>query len=259
MLLTVDIGNSNIVFGLPEGEGRERRLYRLGTVSERPAEEYFTLADSLFAREGVDLSLVDGAVICSVVPVLVPVLKQVVQRLTGIVPYVINPRSKSGLTLAIPESDTLGSDILAGDAAAAAEYPLPAIIFDMGTATTVTVVDENRRYIGGAILAGVRLGIQALFSGTAQLPSVPIQAPKRAICGTALESIQSGAVFGAAAMMDGLAERFEAELGQKCTLLATGGLAGCIVPHCRREFIYDESLLLRGMELIYGMNCEKHT
>lgn len=257
MLLTVDIGNSNIVFGLPEGDGRSRKLYRLGTVADRPAEEYFALADSLFAREGVDFSQVDGAVICSVVPVLVPVLSQVVQHLTGIAPYVITPRSESGLTLAIPEADTLGNDILAGDAAAAAEYPLPAIIFDMGTATTVTVVDQDRRYIGGAILAGVRLGIQALFAGTAQLPSVPIQAPKQAICGTALESIQSGAVFGAAAMMDGLADRFEAELGQKCTLLATGGLAGCIVPYCRKDFIYDESLLLRGMERIYRLNCKQ--
>ena len=149
MLLTVDIGNSNIVFGLPEGDGRSRKLYRLGTVADRPAEEYSALADSLFARESVDFSQVDGAVICSVVPVLVPVLSQVVQHLTGIVPYVITPRSESGLTLAIPEADTLGNDILAGDAAAAAEYPLPAIIFDMGTATTVTVVDQDRRYIGG--------------------------------------------------------------------------------------------------------------
>lgn len=163
MLLTIDIGNSNIVFGLPAGEGRARRLYRLGTVPERPVEEYFTLAASLFAREGVELGRVDGAVICSVVPVLVPVLSQVVQRLTGITPYIVTSRSKSGLTLAIPEGDTLGNDILAADAAAAAEYPLPAIIFDMGTATTVTVVDQQRRYIGGAILAGVRLGVQALF------------------------------------------------------------------------------------------------
>ena len=127
----------------------------------------------------------------------------------------------------------------------------------MGTATTATVVDKDRRYLGGAILAGVKLGISALFSGTAQLPSVSVEAPPQAICDTALESIQSGAVFGAAAMMDGLADRFEAELGQKCTLLATGGLAGCIVPHCHRKFIYDESLLLRGMELIYRLNCEK--
>ena len=119
------------------------------------------------------------------------------------------------------------------------------------------MVDKNRRYIGGAILAGVRLGINALFAGTAQLPSVSVEAPPKAICDTALESIQSGAVYGAAAMMDGLADRFETELGEKCTLIATGGLAGCIVPHCRREFIYDESLLLRGMERIYRLNCEK--
>ena len=254
MLLTIDIGNSNIVFSL---SGSERKLHRLETMPDRSAEEYLPQVAELFSREKVDLSVVDGAVLCSVVPELVPVMSRVTRELTGLTPYVISPASESGLTLAIAEADTLGADILAADAAAAAEYPLPAIIFDMGTATTVTVVDQQRRYIGGAILPGVRLGINALFSGTAQLPSVPVQAPPRAICGTALESIQSGAVFGAAAMMDGLADRFEAELGEKCTLIATGGLAGCIVPHCRRDFIYDESLLLRGMELIYRMNCEK--
>lgn len=253
MLLTIDIGNSNVVFSL---SGENRRLYRLDTVPQWTAEEYLPRVRELLARENADLSGVDGAVLCSVVPALVPVLSQVVQLLTGLAPYVITPASRSGLTLAIPEANTLGCDILAADAAAAAEYPLPAIIFDMGTATTVTVVDENRRYIGGAILAGVRLGINALFAGTAQLPSVAVEAPKQAICGTALQSIQSGAVFGAAAMMDGMADRFEAELGKKCTLLATGGLAGCIVPHCRRAFIYDESLLLRGMERIYRMNCK---
>ena len=254
MLLTIDIGNSNIVFSL---SGSERKLHRLETMPDRSAEEYLPQVAELFSREKVDLSVVDGAVLCSVVPELVPVMSRVTRELTGLTPYVISPASESGLTLAIAEADTLGADILAADAAAAAEYPLPAIIYDMGTATTVTVVDKDRRYIGGVILPGVRLGINALFSGTAQLPSVPVQAPPRAICGTALESIQSGAVFGAAAMMDGLADRFEAELGEKCTLIATGGLAGCIVPHCRRDFIYDESLLLRGMELIYRLNCEK--
>ena len=254
MLLTIDIGNSNIVFSL---SGSERKLHRLETMPDRSAEEYLPQVAELFSREKVDLSVVDGAVLCSVVPELVPVMSRVTRELTGLTPYVISPASESGLTLAIAEADTLGADILAADAAAAAEYPLPAIIYDMGTAPTDTVVDKDRRYIGGAILPGVRLGINALFSGTAQLPSVPVQAPPRAICGTALESIQSGAVFGAAAMMDGLADRFEAELGEKCTLIATGGLAGCIVPHCRRDFIYDESLLLRGMELIYRMNCEK--
>ena len=254
MLLTIDIGNSNIVFSL---SGSKRKLHRLETMPDRSAEEYLPRVAELFSREKVDLSVVDGVVLCSVVPELVPVMSRVTRELTGLTPYVISPASESGLTLASAEADTLGADILAADAAAAAEYPLPAIIFDMGTATTVTVVDKDRRYIGGAILPGVRLGINALFSGTAQLPSVPVQAPPRAICGTALESIQSGAVFGAAAMMDGLADRFEAELGEKCTLIATGGLAGCIVPHCRRDFIYDESLLLRGMELIYRMNCEK--
>lgn len=169
MLLTIDIGNSNIVFSL---SGAERRLYRLDTVPDWTAEDYLPRVKALFAREKIDLSEADGAVLCSVVPSLIPVLSQVVRQLMGLTPYVITPASRSGLTLAIAEADTLGTDILAADAAAAEEYPLPAIIFDMGTATTATVVDKDRRYLGGAILAGVKLGISALFSGTAQLPSV---------------------------------------------------------------------------------------
>ena len=219
MLLTIDIGNSNIVFGLPAGEGRARRLYRLGTVPERPVEEYFTLAASLFAREGVELGRVDGAVICSVVPVLVPVLSQVVQRLTGITPYIVTSRSKSGLTLAIPEGDTLGNDILAADAAAAAEYPLPAIIFDMGTATTIVAIDRSRAYIGGAIIPGVNLSYGALAAGTSLLPSISITAPKKVIATNTVDSMRSGAVYGTAAMLDGMIERMEAELVEHHPLL----------------------------------------
>ena len=123
MLLTIDIGNSNIVFSL---SGSERKLYRLETMPDRSAEEYLPQVAELFSREKVDLSVVDGAVLCSVVPELVPVMSRVTRELTGLTPYVISPASESGLTLAIAEAGTLGADILAADAAAAAEYPLPA-------------------------------------------------------------------------------------------------------------------------------------
>lgn len=251
MLLAVDIGNTNVVLTLLDEENRAGKLLRFPTVPDKTVEEYLPEVTCLLALENVDISLADGAAICSVVPSLVPIFSEIIRVLTGYTAYVITPDSPSGLTLAIPEADTLGADILAADVAAAEQYPLPVIVFDMGTATTVTVVDAERRYIGGAILPGVKLGIAALFSGTAQLPDVPIVAPERAICGTAVESIQSGAVFGAAAMMDGLSQRFETELGQKCTVVATGGLAGCIIPHCSREIIYDEGLLLRGIGLLY--------
>ena len=254
MLLTIDIGNSNIVYGLPAGEGRARRLYRLGTVPERPVEEYFTLAASLFAREGVELGRVDGAVICSVVPVLVPVLSQVVQRLTGITPYIVTSRSKSGLTLAIPEGDTLGNDILAADAAAAAEYPLPAIIFDMGTATTVTVLDGEGAFRGGAIIPGVQLSLSALASHTSLLPAISLDAPPHAIGTNTVDCMKSGSILGAALLLDGMIDRMESELGQQATVVATGGLARCIVPICTHEILLNEDLLLYGLAVLYEKN-----
>ena len=189
-------------------------MLRLRTVPEKSTSRYRREIEALVQQEQMDLSQVDGAVICSVVPALVSVLSAVVRELTGVHPYLVTPTSDTGLTLAIEEPNTLGCDIIAADTAAAEDYPLPVVVFDMGTATTVTVVDADRRYIGGAILPGVKLGLRALFSGTAQLPNVPIQAPPRAICSATIEALQSGAVFGAAAMMDGLVDRFEAELGR---------------------------------------------
>lgn len=135
--------------------------------------------------------------------------------------------------------------------AAAEEYPLPVIVFDFGTATTVTVVDEQRRYRGGVILPGIKLGMQALFTGTAQLPDIRIEAPAHVICTETVESLQAGAVYGAAAMTDGLVERMESELGRPCTAVVTGGLGRFVVPHCRRRLVYDEHLLLRGLGMIW--------
>ena len=150
---------------------------------------------------------------------------------------------------------SLGVDLLAADAAAAAEYPLPVVVFDFGTATTVTVVDADRRYRGGVILAGVKLSLHALFSGTAQLPDIALEAPGKVICSVTEDSLQAGAIYGAAAMADGLLDRMEEELGVPCTAVATGGLAGVITPYCRRDIRRDDSLLLRGLALIWRKNC----
>lgn len=256
MLLALDVGNTHVVVGLMEGR-EVRRSFRIATRRDNAVGDYAVALSQLLELAEVDRQEVEQVIISSVVPPVTRALQGAARLLTGKEPLVVGGNVRCRVPVRIKRPETLGADLLTAAVGALDMYQPPLLLVDMGTATTVTVVDQQRRYIGGAILAGVRLGVQALFSGTAQLPSVSIQAPKQAICGTALESIQSGAVFGAAAMMDGLAERFEAELGKKCTLLATGGLAECIVPHCRREFIYDESLLLRGMELIYRLNCEK--
>ena len=135
-----------------------------------------------------------------------------------------------------------------------AEMPLPVIVFDMGTATTITVVDKGNKYIGGAIVPGVALSMNALSAGTSLLQKVPIEAPKKCINTTAKESMQSGAVFGTAALMDGMIDRFETELGCKASLIATGGLAEKIVPHCNHEILYQEDLVLKGLAIIYHKN-----
>ena len=129
------------------------------------------------------------------------------------------------------------------------------VVFDFGTATTVTVVDADRRYRGGVILAGVKLSLRALFSGTAQLPDIALEAPGKVICSVTEDSLQAGAIYGAAAMADGLLDRMEEELGAPCTAVATGGLAGVITPYCRRDIRRDDSLLLRGLALIWRKNC----
>ena len=197
----------------------------------------------------------EGAAIGSVVPRLTAETADAIRRVTGLEALVVGPTTPAGLDIAIEQPETLGVDLLAADAAAAAEYPLPVVVFDFGTATTVTVVDRQRRYRGGVILAGVKLSLHALFSGTAQLPDIALEAPGKVICSVTEDSLQAGAIYGAAAMADGLLDRMEEELGVPCTAVATGGLAGVITPYCRRDIRRDDSLLLRGLALIWRKNC----
>ena len=197
----------------------------------------------------------EGAVIGSVVPRLTEETARAIRSVTGLEALVVGPTTPAGLEIAIEEPETLGVDLLAADAAAAAEYPLPVVVFDFGTATTVTVVDRQRRYRGGVILAGVKLSLHALFSGTAQLPDIALEPPGKVICSVTEDSLQAGAIYGAAAMADGLLDRMEEELGAPCTAVATGGLAGVITPYCRRRIRHDDSLLLRGLALIWRKNC----
>lgn len=164
------------------------------------------------------------------------------------------PTTPAGLDIAIEQPETLGVDLLAADAAAAAEYPLPVVVFDFGTATTVTVVDADRRYRGGVILAGVKLSLHALFSGTAQLPVSPWRPRGRSSAPSPRTAFRPVPFTGPAAMADGLLDRMEEELGAPCTAVATGGLAGVITPYCRRDIRRDDSLLLRGLALIWRKN-----
>ena len=253
MVLALDVGNTNIVIGLING--REiSHVFRISTNISRTADEYAVQINNVLAFNGIELAGISGAVISCVVPPLTRALKDAVRLLVDLDAIVVGAGVKTGLNILIDDPAQLAGDMAATAVGALATYPLPVIVVDMGTATKMFVIDKNGSFIGGAILPGVALSMNALAAGTAQLPRVPIEAPTKSISTNTIECIKSGVIFGAAAEIDGMTERFEEELGQRAQLVATGGLAGAVYRHCKREIIYDPNLILRGLAVIYEKN-----
>lgn len=254
MLLAIDIGNSNVVIGCLDGDGKVICTLRMVTDLKKTEDEYAAGMRAILQNNGIDCACFEGAIICSVVPPLTEIFRLVVERSLGVRALTVGPGTKTGLNILIDDPSTLGSDLVAAAVAAAAEYPQPVIIIDMGTATTITAVDTGNRFLGGAIVPGVALSMNALSAGTSLLHKVPIEAPAKCICGTTTACMQSGAVYGTAAMLDGMIDRFRQELGKEAAVVATGGIAPRIVPLCRHKIVCDEHLLLKGLHLIYKKN-----
>ena len=254
MLLAIDIGNSNVVIGCLNDNNETVKLFRMVTDLKKTEDEYAAGIETILRYNGFTGDCFHGAIICSVVPPLTEIFRSAVEQITGCRALVVGTGVKTGLNIMIENPASLGSDIVAASVAAMQEFPLPVIVIDMGTATTITVVDKGNQFKGGAIVPGVALSINALSSGTSLLQKVPIEAPKKCINTGTTESMQSGAVFGTAALLDGMIDRFEAELGCKTSVVATGGIAAKIVPHCTHKIGYDENLLLRGLGMIYKKN-----
>ena len=254
MLLAVDIGNTNVVIGCLDENNRVTKLFRMVTDLKKTEDEYAAGIAMILQLGNMDPKSFEGAVICSVVPPLTEIFRKAAEQFTGCKAVVVGAGIKTGLNIMIENPASLGSDIVAASVAAMQEFPLPVIVVDMGTATTITVIDEGNRFLGGAIVPGVALSLNALSSGTSLLQTVPIDAPKKVISDTTITCLQSGAIYGNASMLDGMIDRFEAQLGRKASLVATGGIACKIVPHCKHEIVYDENLLLRGLGIIYQKN-----
>ncbi len=254
MILAIDVGNTNIVLGVMENE---KIVFsgRLSTNINETDEEYAMKIHSFLRLH--NLFDIEGAIISSVVPALVGTLKKAVKLITGVNALVVGPGIKTGLSIEIDDPATLGADLVVGAVAAKEKYPHPTIIFDLGTATTGTVINAKGACIGGMIAAGVKSSINALSTGTAQLPQISITAPTKVIGTNTVDCMKSGAVIGAAVMLDGFVDRFEKELGQKATVVVTGGLGKSIVKNCTHEMIIDENLLLDGLRIIYYKNCDK--
>ena len=255
MILTLDIGNAVVTVCCVEA-GRRLCRFQLSSDKSRTTDEYAAMMTLLARSEGTELSRAAGAVIASVVPQLTAVLAPAVKRCTGHTPLIVGPGVKSGLNIRMDDPAELGGDLVAAAVAATERYPLPCIIVDMGTATAVGVIDEKGSYIGGLICPGVGLSQSSLARSASQLPDVSLEKPRRVIGRNTRDSMRSGLIHGAAAMLDGVLERVESELGRPAaSVVVTGEDAGVIVPNCRRSGIsIDEDLIMFGLWSIWRRN-----
>ncbi|MBQ1678826.1 MAG: type III pantothenate kinase [Oscillospiraceae bacterium] len=256
MILAIDIGNSNIVLGCIEN-GTILFEARLATDRIKTSDQYCAELKTMLELFHVDPQAVEGSIVASVVPLVQQVIVLAVERLTGRPCLTVGPGLKTGLNIKIDNPAQAGSDLIVGAVAGIERYGAPLCIIDLGTATTICVVDQEGAFRGGAIAPGVMLSLNALSSGTAQLPGISLEKPRRAIGTNTVDSMRSGLLLGSAAMLDGMVERMEEELGCPLKVVATGGLAKFIAPLCKREMTVDENLLLTGLELLYRKNTQR--
>lgn len=255
MVLAVDIGNSNIVLGCFEGE-QIAFVERLSTNQNSTALEYTVLIKTILELNHLQSEHFTGAIISSVVPSVTQTVREAVLRLTGQQALIVGPGMKTGLKIRLDNPTQLGSDRVADAVAAIHYYPAPLILIDMGTATTISVIDNALNFLGGMIIPGLRVSLDSLTSRTSQLPKISLDPPKRIIGSNTIDCMRSGIIYSTASSIDGLIERIEEELGEACTVISTGGLANTIIPFCRRKITIDDRLLLKGLMLLYYKNTQ---
>ena len=253
MILAIDIGNTNIVVGCID----EEKIYfteRLSTVRTKTELEYAVDLKTVLDIYHIKRTDIEGCIISSVVPQITGIAKLAAEKILKKEVMVLGPGVKTGLNIVMDNPGQLGADLVADAVAGLASYPVPLVVIDMGTATTISVVNSKKQYIGGMIMPGVRISLDALTARASQLSGISIDAPRHIIGKNTIECMKSGVLYSNAAALDGIIDRIEEELGEKTTVIATGGLAKKIVPHCRKEIILDEELLLKGLMLIYRKN-----
>ncbi len=253
MILAIDMGNTNIVIGGIDA-AQTYFVERITTNHVKTGLEYAINIKNILEIHNIDKSQVEGTILSSVVPPLNATISSAVKKIFGFRPKLVGSDMKTGLNIIMDNPKTVGSDMIVDAVAASKEYPLPAIIIDMGTATTMSVLDQKGNYTGGVILPGLRVSLDSLSSKTAQLPSISLDIPQKVIGKNTIDCMRSGIMYGNAGMIDGIIERMEEELGEKATVIATGGLSRFVVPLCRHTIIYDEALLMKGLWILYEKN-----
>lgn len=253
MVLTVDIGNTNINIGLFDKDALCMSA-RLSTERQKTDDQYAIELTAIFAMNSIPLQCISGGIIGSVVPEITSSIQSAVEKLTGKQVLILSPGVKTGLNILIDNPAQLGADLAAGAVGVSCKYPLPAFVADLGTATKIYAVDENKSFRGCMIAPGISISLKALTDTSSLLPTISMEPPKKA-CGTnSVESMQSGIILGTAAMLDGLLERFSEELGTPKSIVATGGLSSFILPVCQHNMHYDNHLVLHGLKAIYDKN-----
>ena len=253
MLLAIDIGNTNLVIGCIEND---KILFkaRIATDRLRTSDQYGVEIKNMIEAFGVKISDIDDCIISSVVPPVFNSVKTGVIKVIGKQPMVVGPGLKTGLNIHVDIPSQVGSDRIVAAVAALAEYEAPLVLIDMGTATTIEVVEPENVYMGGIIFPGVMISLDSLTSRAAQLPGISLDKPKNIIGKNTVDCMRSGMMYGTAAMLDGVIDRIAEELGHTSTIVATGGMAQFIVPLCRHDIILEKELLLKGLNIIYKKN-----
>ena len=261
MLVAIDVGNTQTVIGLfgpgdgPGGSSAELLYHwRVATVASRTADEMALLLDQLFQLQGLDPEeAISGIAVASVVPRQRTALREMTQKWFKADTLIVEPGVRTGMPIHYDNPKEVGADRIADAVAAFDRYGGPTIVVDFGTATTFEVVSERGEYLGGVIIPGIEISLEALFNRAALLPRVELIEPRTVLAKNTVESVQSGIIFGFAAQVDGLCRRLEDEVGP-CTVVATGGLAGLIGPHSAAIEHHEPWLTLQGLRIIYGRN-----
>ena len=254
MILAVDIGNTDTVIGILDNQNRLLHTFQIGTAIEKTSWEYAASIKQIVELADVNIHHFDGAIICSVVPELNIVIREAIRILTGTKALILGAGVRTGLNIRLDDPGSIAGDMVATAVAAREEYPLPAFIVCMGTATFITVVGQNGEYLGGSIMPGAAISLKALKNETSLLPAIDFAAPRKVIGTNTVDAMRSGLVYGNAGAIDGILDRFTQEIGEPGSIIATGGLSAFLAPYCRHKITVDEHLLLRGLGIIWQRN-----
>ena len=254
MILAVDIGNTHILLG--GFDDQEILFTELLTTNRHATDlEYAALIETALRVNRLDFTTVDGAIVSSVVPSVTNNIRTAIERFTGVTPLIVGPGVKTGLKIRTDNPAQVGADLVMAAVAGIREYKVPQISIYMGTATTFSLIDENKTFLGTSIGAGMGVAADALCEKTSQLPRVVFETPKKVIGTNTIDSMKSGLMYQTASAIDGMIDRIEEEYGSKCTIVATGRYAASVVPLCHHTIHCDPDLILKGLMEVYRKNA----